>query len=104
MKYTVVLFDPLRIEYTEQVRKAFDELRSPEPVTVTAVNDLLENGSIMYSTNPEVGERYKNLEQDFLRIKVYDIPEGTNVKSTASAYWDKSSISKRYQKPLKQWR
>ena len=104
MKYTVVLFDPLRIEYTEQVRKVFDELRSPEPVTVTAVNDLLESGSIMYSTNPEVGERYKNLEQDFLRIKVYDIPEGTNGKSTASAYWDKSSISKRSQKPLKQWR
>ena len=79
MKYTVVLFDPLRIEYTEQVRKAFDELRSPEPVTVTAVNDLLESGSIMYSTNPEVGERYKNLEQDFLRIKVYD-PRGNECK------------------------
>lgn len=104
MEYTVVLFDPLRINYTEEVRKAFNELRSPEPKTVVATNELLESGSVMYSPNAEVGKKYKSLEQDFLRFKVYEIPDGVNVKSTAGAYWEKSSISKRYQKPLKQWR
>ena len=96
MKYTVIYIDDSKVEFTEGVRKLFEDCKAVK--TFNAEDS--EMNSVVAFVNPgeDLNTKYKCLEEDFLRVKLCDIPDNISLLDWVKQNFEKSRMREHYSK------
>lgn len=94
MKYTVIYIDDSKVTFTDEVKKLFEDCR----VVKTFNAEDSEMNSVIAFVNPgeDLNTKYKHLEEDFLRVKLYDIPDNISLRDWVKANFEKSRMREHY--------
>lgn len=96
MKYTVIYVDDTKIAFTEKVKKLFEDCKTVK--TFNAEDEYFNCVTAFVSKGEDLNTEYKCLEEDFLRVKLYDIPEDIPLREWITANFEKSRMRENYSK------
>lgn len=94
MEYTVIYIDDSKVDFTEDIRKLFEDCKAVK--TFNAEDSDMNSLTSFVNPGRDLNDKYKKLEGDYLRVKLYEIPEGTNLYDFIVDNFDKSRMRERY--------
>lgn len=94
MTYTVIYVDDSKIDFTEEIKKLFEDCKA---IKTFNAEDKDMNSLIAFVNEGDfLNNKYKKLENDFLRVKMYEIPGETNLLDFVSDSFEQSRMREHY--------
>lgn len=94
MEYTVIYIDDSKVDFTEDIRKLFEDCKAVK--TFNAEDSDMNSLTAFVNRGHDLNDKYKKLESDYLRVKLYEIPRGTNLLDFVTDNFENSRMREHY--------